>query len=104
VGKGELVQIIVLLFTALMASSFAVPVVGGVFWRRATKEGAAAGMLGGIAAAFLWQALGPESIHAVVPGFLTSLVLWWGVSLLTPPPPPDAVAPYFPSLEPGVRP
>jgi len=104
VGKGELVQLIVLLFTALMASSFAVPVVGGVFWRRATKEGAAAGMVGGIAAAFLWEAFGPESVHAVVPGFLTSLLLWWGVSLVTPPPPPEAVAPYFPSLEPGTRP
>jgi SSS family transporter len=98
VGKGELVQFIVLLFTALMASSFAVPVVGGVFWRRATREGAAAGMLGGISAAFLWEGLGPESIDAVVPGFLVSLVLWWGVSLLTPPPPAEAVAPYFPPL------
>jgi len=102
VGKGELVQFIVLLFTALMASSFVVPVVGGVFWRRATKQGAAAGMVGGITAAFLWEGLGPESVDAVLPGFVTSLVLWWGVSLLTPPPPASAVAPYFPELEKGV--
>ncbi|MDP2958194.1 MAG: sodium:solute symporter family protein [Longimicrobiales bacterium] len=106
VGKGELVQFIVLLFTALMASSFVVPVVGGVFWRRATKEGAAAGMVGGISAAFLWEGLGPESIGAVVPGFLVSLLLWWGVSLVTPPPPESAVAPYFQKhpLDPGVAP
>ena len=96
VGEGELVQFIVLLFTSLMASSFVVPVVGGVFWRRATKEGAAAAMVGGVCAAFLWEAFGPESIDAVLPGFLTSAVLWWGVSLFTTPPPVAAVEPYFP--------
>lgn len=95
VGQGELVQFIVLLFTALMASSFVVPVVGGVFWRRATREGAAAAMVGGVVAAFAWEILGPEAIDPVLPGFLVSLSLWWGVSLLTPPPPADAVAPYF---------
>jgi len=41
-------------------------------------------------------------VDAVLPGFLTSLVLWWGVSLLTPPPPASAVAPYFPEPEKGV--
>lgn len=96
VGQGELVQFIVLLFTALMASSFVVPVVGGVFWRRATREGAASGMVGGVATALAWEALGPEAIDPVLPGFLVSLALWWGVSLLTPPPPEAAVAPYFP--------
>jgi len=95
VGQGELVQFIVLLFTALMASSFVVPVVGGVLWRRATREGAAAGMVGGVATALAWEALGPEAIDPVLPGFLVSLLLWWGVSLLTPAPPPAAVAPYF---------
>lgn len=95
VGEGELVQFIVLLFTALMAASFAVPVVGGVFWRRATREGAAAGMIGGVVTIFAWKAFGPAAIDPVLPGFLASLGLWWGVSLLTPPPPPDAIAPYF---------
>ena len=95
VGQGELVQFIVLLFTALMASGFVVPVVGGVLWRRATKEGAAAGMLGGVGAAFAWEVLGPASIDPVLPGFLVSLTLWLGVSLVTAPPPEEAVAPYF---------
>lgn len=99
VGQGELVQFIVLLFTALMASSFVVPVVGGVLWRRATREGAAAGMVGGVSAAFAWEVLGPEAIDPVLPGFLVSLVLWWGVSLVTPRPPDEAVAPYFEKLE-----
>ncbi len=95
VGQGQLVQFIVLLFTALMAASFAVPVVGGVLWRRATREGAAVSMVGGVATVFLWKAWGPASIDPVLPGFLASLLLWWGVSLLTPVPPDDAVRPYF---------
>jgi SSS family transporter len=95
VGQGELIQFIVLLFTALMAASFAVPVVGGVLWRRGTREGAACAMVGGVTATFLWKVYGPTSIDAVVPGFLVSAMAWVGVSLLTRPPPREAVEPYF---------
>ncbi len=97
VGEGQLVQFIVLLFTALMAASFAVPVVGGVLWRRATREGAATAMVGGVGTVFLWKLYGPSAIDPVLPGFVVSAVLWWGVSLLTPPPPASAVRPYFES-------
>lgn len=96
VGEGELVQFIVLLFTALMAASFFMPVVGGVLWRRATREGAAAAMIGGVFATFLWKGLGSPNIDPVLPGFLTSAALLIGVSLVTPRPPEEAVAPYFP--------
>jgi len=95
VGEGELVQFIVLLFTALMAAAFVMPVVGGVLWRRATREGAAASMIGGVSVTFLWEAFGSEAIDPVLPGFLASAVLWVVVSLLTPPPPASAVDPYF---------
>ncbi len=94
-GEGELVQFIVLLFTALMAASFFAPVVFGVFWRRATREGAAAAMVGGVATTFLWKALGPSTIDPVLPGFLCSALLLFVVSWLTPPPPASALAPYF---------
>lgn len=95
VSQGELVQFIVLLFTALMASSFFMPVVGGVLWRRANKHGAIAGMLGGLSTAILWEIYGPATVDPVVPGFLVSGLLWVGVSAVTPPPPVEAVAPYF---------
>ena len=95
VGTGELVQIIVLLFTALMAAGFFMPVVVGVYWRRATREGAAAAMVGGVAATFLWKAYGWGGVDPVLPGFLCSAVLMFGVSLLTPPPPASALKPYF---------
>ena len=102
VGEGELVQFIVLLFTALMAASFCVPVVLGVFWRRATAAGAGSAMLGGVAVTFLWKAFGSADVDPVLPGFMMSLALMVAVSLLTTPPGDDALAPYFPEGgEPG---
>jgi len=95
VGEGELVQFIVLLFTALMASAFLFPVVGGVLWRRATREGAAAAMVGGVAATFAWEAFGPATVEPVLCGFLVSGALFVGVSLITPRPPDEAIEPYF---------
>jgi SSS family transporter len=96
VGEGTLVQFIVLLFSALMAASFFIPVVFGVYWRRANRHGAVAAMIGGAATTFAWKVLGPESIDPVLPGFVVSGILMVTVSLLTPPPPPAAVDPYFP--------
>ena len=95
VGQGELVQYIVLLFTALMAAGFFFPVVLGVYWRRATREGATAAMLGGVTTTFLWKAFGTATIDPVLPGFLVSGFLLLTVSLLTPRPPASALAPYF---------
>ena len=95
VGRNELVQFIVLLFTALMAASFVMPVVGGVLWRRATKEGAAAAMIGGLPATFLWEVYGSPAVEPVLPGFLVSATLFVIVSLATPAPPESALRPYF---------
>ncbi len=96
VGEGELVQFIVLLFTAIMASAFFVPVVVGVYWRRLTREGAVAAMIAGVVVVFGWRAFGSELIHPVVPGVLASLLAGAVVSRLTPPPPESALRPYFP--------
>ena len=98
VGEGELVQFIVLLFTALMASSFFIPVVVGVYWRRATREGAAAAMVGGVDHGARLGGVGPaDAIDPVLPGFLVSAFLMVTVSLLTPPPPASATEPYMPA-------
>lgn len=95
VGEGELVQFIVLLFTALMAAAFVLPVVGGVLWRRATREGAASAMVGGVVATFLWEAFGAPTVEPVLCGFIVSATLFVGVSLSTPEPPATAIEPYF---------
>src|SRR5690606_2613269 len=95
-GAGELVQFIVALFSALMGAVFLVPVVAGVLWRRATREGAIAAMFGGLAGTIGWRLYGDTAtIDPVVPGFLASLTLMVVVSLLTPPPPEKATAPFF---------
>jgi SSS family transporter len=98
IGEGDLVQFIVLLFTALMAAAFVLPVVGGVLWPRATREGAASAMVGGVGATFAWEAWGAASVEPVLCGFLVSGALFVGVSLLTPPPPARALEPYFENL------
>jgi SSS family transporter len=94
VGEGELVQFIVLLFSALMAAAFFAPVVLGVYWGRANRYGAMASMVGGAATTFLWEALGSPDIDPVLPGVLVSFGLLWVVSLVTPAPEGDLLAPY----------
>lgn len=95
VGEGELIQFIILLFAALMASSFCIPVLGGLLWKRATKEGAIASMIGGVTVTLLWKAFGVSFIDPVVPGFVSSFLLMILVSLSTPPPPRRAISPFF---------
>lgn len=94
VGEGELVQFIVLLFSALMGAAFFAPVVLGVFWGRANRFGALASMIGGAVATFAWEAFGSESVDPVLPGVLVSFFLIWVVSLLTNPPEGDLLEPY----------
>jgi SSS family transporter len=99
VGEGELIQFIILLFTALMAASFFMPVVLGVLWRRGTKNGAIAAMLGGVTTTFAWKALGHPAIDPVLPGFIVSAILMVGVSLLTTPPSQATVDRYLGSRQ-----
>jgi SSS family transporter len=94
VGRGELVQFIVLLYTAIMASSFFVPVVLGVYWSRATRAGALASMTGGVLTCFAWKVFGPSHVDPVLPGLLVSLLLFVAVSLVTTKPSEKAFAPF----------
>jgi Na+/proline symporter len=68
-----------------------------MLWRRATKQGAAAAMVGGVAATFAWEVLGSQAIEPVLPGFIVSALLFVTVSLVMNPPPPAALTPYFES-------
>jgi Na+/proline symporter len=95
VGRGELVQFIVLLYTAVMASSFFVPVVLGVYWSRATKAGALASMAGGVLTCFAWKLFGAPGVDPVLPGLAVSLVLFILVSLVTTRPSDKAFAPFL---------
>ena len=94
-AEGELIQFIVILFTAIMAAGFFTPVVGGILWKRATKQGAIAAMIGGVLSTGLWKAYGDPLIYPVLPGFLVSVAAYVAFSLFTPAPPESAWKPYF---------
>lgn len=94
-AEGELVQFIVILFTAIMGAGFFTPVVGGVLWKRASKQGAIAAMISGVLVTGLWKAFGDPSIYPVLPGFLSSVTFFFLVSWFTPAPSPEAWQPYF---------
>jgi cation/acetate symporter len=103
---GFVAQVVAFAF-GLAASSFFPALVLGIFWKRATKEGAIAGMLTGIgftAAYIVWFeylaesstaadwlfGISPEGIGSV--GMLLNFAVTIGVSLATPPPPPEVRA------------
>jgi cation/acetate symporter len=99
---GFVAHVVALAF-GLAASSFFPVLVAGIFWRRATKEGAIAGMLTGIlfTAAYIhvfkfmrpdldtaehwWFGISPEGIGTV--GMLLNFAMLVAVSLRTPAPP-----------------
>lgn len=94
-AEGELIQFIVVLFSAIMAAGFFVPVVGGVLWKKATKAGAISSMLGGIITTGIWKIYGDPNVFPVLPGVLVSFVLYIVVSWFTKKPQESAWKPYF---------
>lgn len=69
-------------------SVFGPLVVLGCYWERATREGAIAGAIVGVAAVLLFFFTGwCNTLHLAVVAFIFSMLAMVGVSLLTPPPP-----------------
>jgi len=101
---GRVAEVVALAF-GFAASSFFPVLVAGIFWRRATREGAMAGMLAGLGftAAYVtwfkllrpgldspahwWLGISPEGIGAV--GMVLNFAALVAVSLFTAPPPPE---------------
>ena len=84
----DLVNFIVIWAAKLMVSFLFIPVVVGLNWRRATRAGAIASMLGGMTTCLIWSRLGSPYFLALDPaeaGVLVSAASMWGVSLLTSP-------------------
>jgi len=79
----------------VILSTFVAPLLFGLYWRRATKEGALAGMGGGLIAALFFAYY--DKFHQSLPvhfslfGFLVSILLVVGVSLVTKPTPEDVL-------------
>jgi SSS family solute:Na+ symporter len=72
-------------------------ILGMFFWKRATKAGAAVGLVTGTVISILFSRLWPNplSIHAGVWGLAANVILFVVISLLTSPPPKEIVDEYF---------
>jgi len=84
----DLVNFIVIWAARLMVSFLFIPVVVGLNWRRATRAGAIASMLGGMATCLAWSRLGSPYFLGLDPaeaGVLVSALAMFSVSLMTPP-------------------
>jgi SSS family solute:Na+ symporter/sodium/pantothenate symporter len=109
-------QYIIVFTGAGMACTFLAPMVLALYWRRATRRGALAALLGGFTSVLSlyvlgWYGVGKASmagpaaekfaplyllgLDPLLYGLLVSFGLGIGVSLATPAPPQDAVDPYF---------
>jgi SSS family transporter len=98
-GSLTLVQLIVALFSALVGSTFTSVVLLGCLWKRTTREGAIAGMIGGFVITWIWHfTKSPLGLNPVIPGVIVSGLLTIGVSLFTPLPPKEALEPFFKSF------
>ena len=79
---GGLIQLIVALYTSLLAGTLFAPVLAGLYWPEATKSGVISGMVSGMFSVLGWQLvratelLGEPlvSVDPVVPGLLVSLL------------------------------
>jgi sodium/proline symporter len=68
-----------------LGSSFGPPLVLALRWKRVTKAGVLAGMLGGMASTILWQNVAElgDALDIKIASFVISFVLVWTVSLAT---------------------
>ena len=74
------------------------PLIGGLFWRRATAAGALASVVGGMAVYLAVSILKIPvgGFHAIVPGMIAAIVLFVAVSVMTKPSPQKALDLFFP--------
>ena len=75
-----------------LGAAFGPLVLCSLYWKRMTRAGALAGMVGGFAATIAWTVWGKEGFHGLyeaVPGYAAAFALIFVVSLMTRPPAPD---------------
>ena len=85
---------------SIFVSSFAPAILGGLLWRRATKMGVLTSMLTGLIVTGVWRFWVIKAypwiyrvywIHEVIVGFISSIIVFIIVCLLTKPPPEEIV-------------
>jgi sodium/proline symporter len=90
-GATETVFKLVLYAWAGLACSFGPVVIFGLYWKRATREGAIAGMIVGAITVILWKQLGLSwhPWYEMIPGFVFASIAIILVSLVTKEPPKE---------------
>jgi len=102
----------VIIATVIGTTSYFFPIIGGLYWRRATKWGALAALIvgGGTQIALIlyeifWLHKSLDTVspflteHGVLVGLTLSAIFFVGVSLATPPTEAIRLAPFFPEVE-----
>lgn len=75
---------------------FFAPMIFGLYWKRATKEGALASMIGGLITYIIWFAMSsPFGLHPVIMSTIVSIILMLVVSLNTPEAPKEVIEQFF---------
>jgi len=94
--KGTIIQMIVAASVALAASTFFAPLIVGLNWKRATKEGVIVAMIMGFVADLVWLWLKkPFGISEVMVGTGVALICFFIVSYLTPEPSTEQIEYFF---------
>jgi SSS family solute:Na+ symporter len=101
----------VIIATVIGTTSYFFPIIGGLYWRRATKWGALAALIAGggtqiflICYEVFWLHQSLDTIspilteHGVLVGLSLSAIFFVGVSLATPPTEKIKLAPFFPEV------
>lgn len=80
----------------VMGAAFTAPLILGLYWKRATPQGAYAAVVSGAVVSIAWYLAGfTYIVHSFVPGIVVSFVLMYVVSLMTAPMPADHVDVFF---------
>jgi SSS family transporter len=89
IGEVRMIFWFVLFAWSGLASAFAPVILCSLFWKRTTRAGAVAGMIGGFLTTITWVLVFKEQffdLYEMLPGFFAGFGLTIGVSLFTNPP------------------
>ncbi|GAB3555733.1 sodium/pantothenate symporter [Spelaeicoccus albus] len=91
-------ELIVIFAISGLGATFFVPLLGGLYWPRGNRPGAISAMIGGL----VWYIVGQQWVPALGLGFMPvvtavvfAIILYVGVSLLTPPPPREVLVKFW---------
>jgi sodium/proline symporter len=86
----ELLAFLIWMGIGVMLACFVAPLVAGLYWRRATREGALASMIVGLIGvsffSYYTKYVTPLPMHPSIYGFVASIAVMVAVSLMTPAP------------------